>query len=180
MQVAQAEELPTVSGTVPSFSLTDQHGQAFSSESLRGTVWIADFIFTRCAGQCPMMTMQMSRLVKAFAAESAVRFVSISVDPTYDTPAVLNRYARASGVPEDGRWMLLTGSHEAVWRLCHDGFRLALADDPSNTEEPVTHSVRFIVVDHESRIRGFYDATDASDLSRLQRDVRQLLRSPAR
>ena len=60
-----AEEMSTVYGTVPSFSLTDQDGHSFSSESLHGKVWIADFIFTRCAGQCPMMTMQMGQIGRA-------------------------------------------------------------------------------------------------------------------
>ena len=127
-----------------------------------------------------MMTMQMSRLAKTFEAEPSLRFVSISVDPEHDTPAMLARYAQTNGVPSDGRWTLLTGSHEAVWRLCHDGFRLALAEDPSNAEEPVTHSVRFVLVDQDSRIRGLYDATDASALSHLQQDVHRLLKSHVR
>lgn len=178
--VAEAEEPLPGYGTVPAFSLTDQDGQSFSSESLHGQVWVVDFIFTRCAGQCPMMTMQMSRLVRAFEAEPAVHFVSISIDPEHDTPEVLGRYARAGGVAADGRWVFLTGSREAVWRLCQEGFRLALAEDPANADEPITHSVRLVLVDQDGRVRGFYDATDAAAAQHLQRDARRLLKEGVR
>ena len=171
-----AEEALPVYGTVPAFSLIDQAGRPFDGGSLRGAVWVADFVFTRCSGQCPMMTAQMQRLAAVFSREPSMRFVSISVDPEHDTPETLARHLRASGVPDDSRWAWLTGPREEVWRLCQEGFRLALAEDPANAEEPITHSVRLVLVDQQGEVRGYYDATDQAAVSRLQRDARQLLK----
>src|SRR5688572_4175937 len=73
---------------VPPFSLVDQQGKAFTNSSLSGKVWVANFVFTRCAGPCPTMTAEMASLAQA-VSDPDVRFVSFSVDPDYDTPAVL-------------------------------------------------------------------------------------------
>src|SRR5205809_1034351 len=83
----------------PSFVLTDQEGRQVSNQDLRGKVWIVDFIFTRCMGPCPMMTQKLVRLAKDIESPS-VRFVSISVDPEFDRPAVLKQYARDRGATD--------------------------------------------------------------------------------
>ena len=77
---------------VPAFELTSQAGDAFGSEQLQGEVWIANFIFTRCPTICPLLTSQMKGLTDSLA-DTPVRFVSFSVDPANDTPAVLTEYA---------------------------------------------------------------------------------------
>ena len=161
-------------GRVPAFSLVDQAGRPVSSEAFNGRLWIADFIFTRCAGQCPMMTMEMTRLAKEFQSEPSVVLVSFTVDPRYDTPEVLARYAATSGASSD-RWVLLTGEEEAIQRLCQEGFRLAMgAEGPP--EEPITHSRRLVLVDQRGVIRGYYDVGEGQALVQLRRDVRRLLR----
>jgi len=151
----------------PSFTLTDQSGHSFDSGTLRGRAWIADFIFTSCAGSCPRMSEQMSLLQKRLPAE--VRFVSISVDPQRDTPAVLAEYARRYSAQE-GRWYLLTGPADAIAKIVQKGFRLSYAEGGS-PEEPVTHSVRFVLVDRGGMIRGAYDSTEPSQFEQLIRDA---------
>lgn len=160
-------------GRVPRFSLVDQDGHPLTREELEGSVWIADFIFTRCAGQCPLMCAQIASLRDTFAAVDAIRFVSFSVDPSYDTPAVLAAYAHRYGATAP-RWRFATGSSNAVRRLAQDGFRLGVAEGGS-VQEPITHSVRLVLVDQHGMIRGYYDATDAQATRRLQQDVRGLL-----
>jgi protein SCO1/2 len=158
---------------VPLFALTDQQNRAVTGETLRGRVWVADFIFTSCAGQCPLMSEAMRALQEAFADEPQLSFVSFSVDPSRDTPERLAIYAVRYGA--DARWTLLTGAREAIQRLCVQGFRLAFDDQPEVAQEPILHSVRFVLVDRTGQIRGYYDATEAQAMARLRQDVTRLL-----
>ncbi len=165
---------PPEYGLVPAFTLVDAQGRPFTRETLRGRVWVVDFIFTRCAGQCPLMTQRMAAAARALEDEPAVGFLSITVDPSHDTPAILSAYAQASAA-EDARWHFVTGEPSAVTRLTQDGFHLVLADG-GPPEEPITHSVRLILIDQEARIRGYYDATDEGGVRRLVDDARRLLK----
>src|SRR5262245_51408242 len=83
-------------GAVREFSLTNQVGELITLGDLRGKVWVADIIFTRCAGPCPKMTEEMKTLQAAFGAGEKVRFVTLTTDPEHDTPKVLQRYAEKS------------------------------------------------------------------------------------
>ncbi len=163
---------PLVYGIVPAFSLTDQQGRALTSADLHGRVWIADFIFTSCAGQCLLMSDQMTGLQRTFHNENGIRFVSFSVDPEHDTPEILSAYAQRHGA--DARWHLVTGDRAAMTALCRDGFRLALGEGVS-PREPIAHSVRLVLVDRADRIRGYYDAAEASAMAHLREDARRLL-----
>ena len=146
-----------------------------SGEALLGSVWVANFIFTRCAGQCPLMSAQMATLASALRGEPSVRLVSFSVDPEWDTPAVLADYARRYGAVRE-QWRFLTGDRAAIVRLCTEGFRLSVAQDGGTDAEPITHSVRLVLVDRAGRIRGYYDTTEAEAMKQLRRDLRRLLR----
>ena len=168
----QIETLPTY-GRVPEFLLVDQDGRAISLNELHGRIWVADFIFTRCAGQCPLMSSRMAELASVFQAQPVV-WISFSVDPQWDTPEVLARYARAYGALPD-RWRFVTGDHAAIERLCQEGFRLSVDADGGSAQEPITHSARFVLVDQAGEIRGYYDAQDEAAMGRLQRDLRRLL-----
>ena len=160
-------------GILPEFSLTDQHEQPFNLASMAGAVWVVDFIFTRCAGQCPMMTQSMASLREKFENTPGVRFASITVDPDYDNPKRLAAYARQRDI-DSNQWLFLTGSEEAVFALSRNGFHLGVAKDGS-PKEPVTHSVRLVLVDQRQDIRGYFDATDSADMARLEDAVRALL-----
>lgn len=173
---ASSPPLP-IAGALPGFTLIDQYGRSFSQAALAGRVWVANFIFTSCAGQCPIMTEQFRSLQRMFADEDALTFVSFSVDPARDTPELLTAYAKQYGA--DPRWHLLTGERDALWALCREGFGLAVERTPASAAEPLTHSVRFVLVDRAGRLRGTYPATDAQAMVRLRRDVRQLLEEEA-
>jgi protein SCO1 len=171
-RMARTDPAPPVFGPAPDFALIDQRGRDMTGSDLRGSVWIADFIFTRCAGQCPVMTGRMAELAGTLPAASGVQFVSFTVDPEYDTPERLAAYARGAGVPPE-RWRLLTGPVATIERLARDGFKLGMSAD-GTAEEPITHSVRFVLIDPEGRIRGYYDAQDAGAVDRLRRDALRL------
>ncbi|MBI3615392.1 MAG: SCO family protein [Candidatus Omnitrophica bacterium] len=163
--------LPTLT-QVPPFQLIDETGQPFQSAALKNHIWIADFIFTSCAGQCPQMTEKMLLLQRRLPA--GIHLVSISVDPARDTPEVLEAYARHNRA-EAGRWHFLTGSPEVIGPLVQQGFRLSYAEEGENLMEPVTHSTRFVLVDPEGWIRGYYDSTDPKALEQLIREAVQLV-----
>lgn len=162
---------PPVLGTVPDFSLTERSGSDVRASDLDGSVWIAGFIFTRCPDVCPAITARMADLQQALAGEPAIHLVSISVDPTHDTPEVLRGYAERAGARND--WLFLTGPRDQVAALLKDGFHVAFADD-GPAEAPITHSDRLVLVDGKRRIRGYYHGREAEDLARLKRDAEAL------
>jgi len=174
-QIAHGPEPPPVLGEVPDFALVNRDGQTVRRADLLGAPWIADFIFTRCGAACPMMSLRMARLERELPQDLGLRFVSYSVDPDYDTPKVLQDYAESFGAP--GRWLFLTGDKRAIHRLSKEGFKLAVDDTtPVNEDEPILHSTRFVLVDGEGRIRGYYEAFDEEAVKKLMRDVEALAR----
>jgi protein SCO1/2 len=161
-----------VLGVVPRFSLTERAGTPLTADDLAGRVWIADFIFTRCPDFCPALTARMAGLQKALPpGHDPVRLVSFSVDPAHDAPDVLRDYAARAGAGE--RWLFVTGGRDAIATLLRDGFKLAFADD-GPAASPITHSDRFVLVDRQLRIRGYYHGTDPADVARLARDAAAL------
>jgi len=160
-------------GTGPGFQLTNQNGQPFGSAELAGKIWIADFIYTTCPGPCPMISSRMSELQKPLE-KTDVRLVSFSVDPQKDIPEVLRRYAEKLQA-EPGRWDFLTGPKSAIYKISHDGFRLAVSDGSDAQGIPV-HSTRIVLVDRHGQIRGYYDATEPEAITKLLADTNHLLR----
>ena len=147
---------------LPEFTLTARDGAPFGSADLRGQVWIADFIFTRCPGTCPMQTAEKVKLhqeLQGDPAAATVRLVSFTVDPEYDTASVMAAYAKAHGA-EGPHWKFLTGSRGDLWNLSANGFRFDVAEDAKNEEMPILHSSRFALVDRAGRVRGIYDGLD--------------------
>jgi protein SCO1/2 len=148
-----------VYGKVGDFTLTNQTGQAVSLANLRGEVWIADIIFTRCPGPCLRMTRQMKELDAALAADSRVRLVSLTTDPDFDTPSVLKLYGEKFQASD--RWMFLTGTKPEIKTLAEQGLKLsAVETEAAKRESPedlFIHSTSFVVVDKQGRLRGIYE-----------------------
>jgi len=160
-------------GTVPAFELANQNGRPFGSTQLAGKIWIADFIYTTCPGPCPMISSRMSELQKSLE-KSDVHLVSFSVDPEKDTPQVLRAYAEKLQA-DPARWDFLTGAKSAIYKLSHDGFKLAVSDGGDEQGIPV-HSTRMVLVDRHGQIRGYYDAAEADAVTKLLADANHLLR----
>ena len=148
-------------GTVPQFVLTERSGHSVALDQLRGKIWIADFIYTTCTDTCPMQTAMMAKLQQEYLARPELQFVSFTVDPERDTPEVLRRYA-SKHQADPQRWYFLTGPRDRILRLIQDGFRLAVATSPVAAEPNgmIPHSPRFVLVDKESRDRGYYDSSE--------------------
>jgi len=170
--------VPPILGAAPSFSLVERSGRPFTRADLDGQPWVADFIFTRCTGMCPALSTRMAEIRhRAGEAGLPARFVSFSVDPTHDTPAVLQAYAPRFGAGDD--WVFLTGERDALYALIGDGFHLSVADRAPEAAaadggELITHSDRFILVDAAGQVRGYYHGTDAETPAMLLRDLAAL------
>lgn len=211
-------------GTVPDFTLMERNEHLVRRHDLRGLVWVVNFFYTSCADTCPLQSARMARIHNDFAHAQEVRFVSISVDPEHDTPAVLRDYAQRFGADQQ-RWLFLTGDKGVIWRLAQEGFHLSVVAPgvtappplrqqrsegwnafPDHGQSPryveffsrlsrllpvkmqlatawahdraepmVLHSPRFVLVDRQARIRGYYQSEDTTDLRRLSHDIQTVL-----
>jgi protein SCO1 len=169
------EPLP-VFGTLPAFQLTDQDGRSFGSKDLQGHVWAAGFIFTRCPTICPAIMTTMGKVQKrARGIEQGFRLVSFSVDPTFDSPEKLAAYARQHRV-SPRMWKLLTGPLETVRETVVGSMKIAMTDAPPETDfASVFHGTHFVLVDQQSRIRGYYRSNDEDVVDRLLHDATMLV-----
>jgi protein SCO1 len=168
-------ELPKL-GDLPAFSLRDQNGAAVTRDQLRGSIWVANFMFTSCPDVCPILTQKMAGVRSKLVAERVkVHVVSFSVDPATDTPAVLKRYAqeRNADLPD---WSFLTGPIDQIKLVVMDGFKQAIGEkqpEQAGQAGAILHGSHFVLVDGHGAIRGFY-SSDEDGLLKLVRDTRIL------
>lgn len=154
----------------PPLTLTDQNNQSFSTASLNGKVWVADFIFTSCGSICPILSDRMAHLQNMTPA--GVNFVSFSVDPKIDTPAVLQSYGTRIGA-DFSRWHFLTGSTE---QMADAAIQMKIA---SSTSNPLAHSDRFLLINAKGMVVGLYSGLEAADLKQIAADATRLANESA-
>ena len=154
---------------VPDFRFTSETNTPVTRESLLGQIWIADFIFTRCQGPCPLMTERMKELQVATRtlANGRVRLISVTVDPAHDTPEVLSKYGAGYGTNPD-RWSFLTGDPAAVENFITKGMLRGLSKD---AEGMPAHAQKFVLVDRFGLIRGYYDLDAPGLVEKLVSDI---------
>jgi protein SCO1/2 len=148
----EEQRLPTI-GAAPDFALTSQDGAEVTLGALRGKVVAVTFIYTWCPDVCPMLTDKMARVQDELGSDfgSTVAFVSITVDPERDTPAVLKEYAAAFDANLAG-WSFLTGTPAAVRDVAH-GYGVAVA--PA-ADGQVDHTLLTTLVDRQGIMRVQY------------------------
>ena len=149
-----------VYGSVADFALTNQSGQPVTLAGMRGKVWLADIIFTRCPGPCARMTKQMKELQDALPAASAAQLVSLTTDADFDTPPILQKYAERFGA-QPGNWQFLTGDKRAIASLAIDSLKLTVLEKPAaertSPEDLFVHSTIFVLVDKQARLRAVFE-----------------------
>ena len=159
---ATGSALPVI-GRVADFSLTNQFGQTISLAHLRGKVWVADIIFTRCPGPCATMTQRMSELQAALPPSQPVQLVSLTTDPEFDTPAVFKKYAERFKAQPD-RWHFLTGTKADLVKLAVNSLKLTVLDQEevrrTSPNDLFIHSTIFVVVDKQGRLRAVFESLD--------------------
>jgi protein SCO1 len=164
---------------LPDFALTNQLGKTISLSSLRGEVWLANIIFTRCPGPCAKMTRQFAEIQAALPKDKPVQLITLTADPEYDTSFVLKNYAERFGV-DSANWHFLTGPKKEIYRLALNGLMLAVQektpDEKLSEDDLFIHSTLFVLVDKRGNVRSFYESTDEGVNERIMGDVKQLLR----
>lgn len=157
-------------GSVSEFTLTDSNANTFQSKSLHGSVWVANFFFTSCRGICPTIMGEMEKVQRHFTGNDGINFVSVTVDPATDTPAVLATYKSNFSTADEG-WHFLTGPAETVRAVSETAFKLAAG------KQPAAHSRRVVLIDRHGEIRGFYDGTEKDVAQKIIHDTLSLVTS---
>jgi cytochrome oxidase Cu insertion factor (SCO1/SenC/PrrC family) len=151
--------LPVI-GHVDDFTLTNQSGQLETLASLSNRVWVADIIFTRCAGPCPRMTGQMKSLQDLLPPTSDAKLVTLTTDPDFDTPEVLKKYGDRFGADFD-RWKFLTGTKAEIAALASGSLKLSAVpvklEDQKSVADLFIHTTIFVIVDKHAKLRGVFE-----------------------
>lgn len=165
------------------FELTDQDGSTVGEELFDGQVTALAFFFTNCPGPCPLMTQTM-RSIQDRTRETGLRFASISVDGTRDTPAVLREYAQRNGA-DASRWRFLTGEPALVEQLALDSLNYQIREQPEfmvtrgdgTQMANILHPTRLLLLGPDRRMIGIYAYNDDDAIERLIADARAALRA---
>jgi cytochrome oxidase Cu insertion factor (SCO1/SenC/PrrC family) len=156
---------------VGSFTLTERSGKTVTDADLKGKVWVASFVFTRCTGPCPQVTASVARLQRELPDSPHLRLVTFTVDPTRDDPAELKRYAEHFKA-DPARWLFLTGDEATIHTLLRERFKQA-ANRKSGKPEPgdeFDHSTRLVVVDKTGIIRATFPGVRSGTSPEAERE----------
>ena len=171
----------TVWHRVNNISLVNQLGDTVSLDDINGSIIIADYFFTRCPSICPTLTKNMKSLQDAMKMKdyrrridsSYVRFLSFSVDPERDSPDVLKKYADKYAVNHD-TWWFLTGDKKKIYDFAFNELKLGLQDG-KGIDSNFIHTQKFVLIDKNRNVRGYYNGLDSSSMSKLAEDLTLLM-----
>ena len=173
---ALARQLPEIRH-LADFQLTDQSGSPVGNSNLLGKVWVANIIFTRCPGPCPRLTTYMAGLTKRSDLPLSTHFITLTTDPEYDTPKVLQRYAEKHNA-DLSRWSFLTGPKVDMVKLAVDGLEfIAVEKDPAKRESPedmFIHSTSFMIIDKRGNLRAKVETDEPKSEEKIVAFVRAL------
>lgn len=167
-----AENGDTIYHTIKAFSFVDASGAKVSEVDFDSSIYIADFVFTKCEGICPVMTREMSRVQEYYKTNNTVKMLSHSVDPEYDKGVVLTDYAdKYNAIP--GKWFFVTGDVKQIYDMAVHSYFVTAGTEESDIG--FVHSEKLVLIDKQKRIRGFYDGTNKEDVERLILEINVLL-----
>ena len=164
----------TIYHTIQDFELVDQDSSIVTNETFANKLYVTDFFFTSCPTICPEMKAQMLRVYGKFVDNDEVMILSHTIDPSYDTAALLKDYAERLGVSSD-KWKFVTGDQDYIYDLAETSY-MSVADEDFNAPGGFVHSSAFLLVDQGRRIRGFYDGTIPEQVDVLMNDIEKLLK----
>ena len=165
----------TVYHTIKDFALVDQDSNVVTPATFKDKIYVADFFFTSCPTICPVMKKQMLRVYDQFKDSSEVALLSHTIDPEYDTVALLRDYAKRLGIASDNTWHFVTGSKDSIYNLGLKSYQVTAMEDQT-APGGFIHSGAFILVDKDRRIRGMYDGTVPEQVDVMMNDMRRLLK----
>jgi len=162
----------TIYHTIAPFQFVDQDSALISKATFKGKIYVADFFFTSCRTICPIMKTQMLRVYEATQDMPDVLLLSHSIDPEYDTVALLHDFANRLGV-ESRRWHFVTGVKDSIFKIAQTSYFATAMEDKTEPDGRI-HSGAFLLIDKLGRIRGKYDGTKEQDVNRLIVDIKKL------
>src|SRR5690625_281873 len=167
----------TMSENVADFEFTTQDNESFGLEDLKGTYWVADFVFTNCTTVCLPMTSNMAYLQDLIQEEDLdVQLVSFSVDPDYDTPEVLSGYAEKYDADLDS-WTFLTAyDFDTIKELSINSFKNMVPEPPEGTDQ-VTHGTSFFLVNPEGKVIKSYNGIQKDSMEDILEDLKNVVDS---
>lgn len=158
---------------VSTFNLINEDSVMLTEKAYKGKIYVADFFFTTCLGICPIMTEGMIRVHRAYKDNPDIMILSHTVDPEHDTPSVLKRYAKNRDI-DTNKWHFVTGDKKQIYDLARYSYLVDATEGDAGPNDFV-HTENFALVDKEGRIRGYYDGTDSTEVSKLIKDIKLLL-----
>jgi protein SCO1/2 len=165
----------TVQHKIAAFSFVNQDSVVITNETFSSKIYVADFFFTTCPTICPVMKQQMLRVYEVHKDNPEFAILSHTIDPEYDTVALLNDYASRLGV-SSSTWHFVTGDKDEIYDIAEESY-LSIADEDESAPGGFIHSGAFILIDKEGRIRGVYDGTIPEQVDVLIKDIDRLLDS---
>ncbi len=170
----------TVWHKIADFKLTNQLGMPVSLDSLKGKIIIADFFFTHCPTICPPMTRNMKRLQESIhngrrvgdKTNKLVHFLSFSIDPERDSVPQIKKWADRFQINPE-KWWLLTGDKQTIYNLALKEMAIGV-EDGKGIDTNFVHSDKFVLIDSNRHVRGYYDGLDSVSLGKLSQDLIRL------
>ncbi|MEJ0054697.1 MAG: SCO family protein [Bacteroidota bacterium] len=166
------EGTDTVYHKIAPFKFVDQDSSVITNSVFSNKIYVADFFFTTCRTICPIMKSQMLRVYEATKEMPDVLILSHTIDPEYDTVALLHDFAKRLGV-ESNRWHFVTGVKDSIYKIAQTSYFATAMEDKAEPDGFI-HSGAFLLIDRQGRIRGKYDGTKEDDVNRLITDIKRL------
>lgn len=161
----------------PDYSFQERSGRVFSSDELKGKVYVVDFIFGHCAGSCPLLSRKMQLIQDEWKGNTDLKLVTLTVDPEHDTAAFLKGYAEDYHA-DPNQWFFLTGKKVDLYKVIRDGFKAPALEAPEQGPGfEFIHSTHLILVDGRGMVRGVYDGEQDDDVQKLHKDIKFLMGS---
>ncbi len=163
---------------IGSFAFLNQNNDTITEKFVDGKVYVAEYFFTTCGSICPIMNEQMKRVNDVYYDNPDVAILSFTVDPDVDTVEQMKRYADRHDIKGD-QWQFLTGDKKELYQLARRSYfvlKPAEAENLGDAGSDFIHTNNFVLVDRESRIRGYYDGTNPDEVGNLLTDIQKLLK----
>lgn len=162
----------TIYHAIAPFQFVDQDSAIVTNETFKDKIYVADFFFTSCRTICPIMKTQMLRVYEATREMPDVLLLSHSIDPEFDTVALLHDFAARLDVTSN-RWHFVTGVKDSIYKIAQTSYYATALEDKTEPDGFI-HSGAFLLIDTRGRIRGKYDGTKEDDVNRLIADIKRL------
>lgn len=164
----------TVWHKIKNITLTNQLGNTFNLDSLKGKILVINFFFTKCPTICPGLAVSMKKLQDSYtnSKDSIVQFISISIDPERDSVPLLRGFANRYTHNHDS-WWFATGNKKEIYDFAIHEMKANVADVGADTAFP--HTENFFIVDKDRYVRGWYNGFDAAKQAELVKAIPLLM-----